>query len=41
MSRAAARRPSLYKKYRGAGELGEIAIDRAGAGKKQSDSQFV
>jgi hypothetical protein len=32
MSRAAARRPLLYKKHRGAGELGEIAIDRAAVG---------
>jgi hypothetical protein len=31
----------LYKKYRGAGELGEIAIERAGAGEEQTDSQFV
>jgi hypothetical protein len=41
MSRAAARRSLLYKKYRGAGELGEIAIDRVGAKEEQSDSQFV
>lgn len=41
MSRAAARRPLLYKMYRGTGGLGEIAIDRAGAEEEQSDSQFV
>jgi hypothetical protein len=40
MSRAAVRRPLLYKKYRGAGELGEIAIDRPGW-EEQSGSQFV